>query len=162
MSEFELRRRLRTLARERAPGRDLWSGIEARLQGPARRTAIGHGARYAWSALAAGMVLAIGTVLVLRDIPGGSRAPHAGAPWVVREAQAMDAAFRGAQEGSGPPLADAHSPPEWAAAGTELDAAQRELELALGQNPDSVFLLNRLKHTHEQRLRLLRRRAELS
>lgn len=63
--EMELRRALRALKQDQAPARDLWTGIESRLQPrvathPRRR----QWPRAGWQALAAAVVLAFGLALV--------------------------------------------------------------------------------------------------
>ena len=170
MSEFELRQRLRALRVEQEPARDLWPAIAARLDAtpagaelrPARlRDTRGTPRRRlaAWpEALAAALVLALGAgALLLRE----AQAPAAPAlatdtPWTLREALAIERTFRTAL---GAPDARALEgrPQELVAAETELDAAQRSIERALQQNPDSTHLLKLLQQTHEQRLRLYRR-----
>jgi hypothetical protein len=48
-------------------------------------------------------------------------------------------------------------PPELQAAADELDASARQLRAALREQPEATYLLDRLRHTYEQRLRLTRR-----
>lgn len=156
-SEFELLRDLRALRRPADPADDLWPGIAARLvpaQAPARR-------RTMWpEALAASMVLGLG-LLLGAGLGGPSPVPGdvapAGLPWSVREARTLDAAFGAALHEARRDLPPASG--EIARADRELDAAQRSLERALAEQPDAVHLLDLLRRTHEQRLRLAQRHA---
>ncbi len=168
MSEFELRRHLQNLAREREPSRDLWPGIAARLSpaAPAPRVT-----RFrAWpEALAASLVVALG--LGLLNFGGFGAAPRtsdrvAETPrpsenWARREAEVLDASYRAAiAEARGG--RDAPLPPAIRDAVAELDAAQNDLESALERSPGSTHLLNLLRHTHEQKLRLTLRASTVS
>lgn len=163
MNDFELLRDLRALRQPTPPGADLWPAIAARIA-PAAGAAPST-RRLMWpEALAASVVLGIG---VLMAVGGAPRAPvepqasmaDAGLPWSLREAQALDASFAGA-------LAEARrvAPPpsgEVLRAERELAMAQRALEDALAQEPDAVHLLDLLRRTHEQRLRLAQRHAAM-
>ena len=80
MSDFELRRALKDLPRERDPRADLWPGIAARLgaqQAPAAAPVRRQSPR--WLAIAATVAVALGaTWLGLRTQPAGD-APRAAA-----------------------------------------------------------------------------------
>jgi hypothetical protein len=54
---------------------------------------------------------------------------------------------------------DALLPPPLQAVARELDAGARELRGALREQPDAPYLLERLRHTYDQRLKLTRRAA---
>ncbi len=154
-SEFELLRDLRALRRPADPADDLWPAIAARLApAPARR-------RGMWpEALAASMVLGFG-LLLGAGLGGPARAPGVaapdGLPWSLREARTLDAAFDAALHETRRDLPPPGS--DLARADRELDAAQRSIERALAQQPDAVHLLDLLRRTHEQRLRLAQRHA---
>ena len=136
MSDFELRRALKDLPRERDPRADLWPGIAARL-----------GAQEAPAAAP-----------VRRQSP---RAARDGSGWSLAQADAMAESYRGAMAAS---LGGEHraemarflATPDVVAAERELDAAQRQLQQALRADPNSVYLLDLLRQTHEQRARLYR------
>lgn len=160
MNDFELLRDLRALRRPAEPAVDLWPSIAARL-------GAGGGAahRPRWpmwpEAMAAGVALGIGLLLALGGRSTDPVAPamvaDTGLPWSVREALSLGAAYDGAvreARGAAPaPRGDL------ARAERELDAAQRALEDALAQQPEAVHLLDLLRRTHEQRLRLAQRQA---
>ncbi|MCI1711882.1 MAG: hypothetical protein LKM39_17265 [Chiayiivirga sp.] len=156
--ELELRRRLRQLPPDRAPRRDLWQGIETRLVPP-------HHARRAprsWlrPLLALAAVLALALALAwhpafLRTEPSLVHQPAPGRadPSLRREADAIALEYRFAIDSATP----AAMPPELQAAADELDASARQLRDALREQPEATYLLDRLRHTYEQRLRLTRR-----
>lgn len=171
--DFELLRRLRRLPHERDPGRDLWSGIEARIAvastQPRRR-----GVFFGGLALAAS--LAALAVFVIRMVPappddaapvaaaGVERGMHAApassvappSPGTLRgDADALTLEYRLALQ----PFAAAALPPPLRAAAQELDASAAELRTALRAQPDAAYLLERLRHTYDQRLKLAQRVA---
>jgi hypothetical protein len=164
MSDFELRRALKDLPRERDPRADLWPGIAARLGAqaapvatPARRPAP------RWIAIAATVTVALGaTWLGLRTQgPSDTRQVRDGSGWSLAQADAMAESYRGAMAASlggehRAELARYLASPDVLAAERELDAAQRELQQALRADPNSVYLLDLLRQTHEQRARLYR------
>jgi hypothetical protein len=163
MTDFERLRDLRALRQPVEPATDLWPAIAARIAPagvvPATRR------RLMWpEALAASVVLGIGVRLAVGGAPQAPVDPQAslaepGIPWSVREALALDASFAGALE-----EARQVAPPpsgEVLRADRELDNAQRALEDALAQQPDAVHLLDLLRRTHEQRLRLAQRHAAM-
>ncbi|MCE3004087.1 MAG: hypothetical protein LW860_15520, partial [Xanthomonadaceae bacterium] len=109
----------------------------------------------------AGVALGIGLLLAIGGRGADPVAPVAvadgGLPWSVREALLLGAAYDGAlREARGAAPAPRG---ELARAERELDAAQHALEDALAQQPDAVHLLDLLRRTHEQRLRLAQRQA---
>jgi hypothetical protein len=158
--ELELRRSLRALPRERDPGRDLWPGIEARLDPAAASHR--HGGRR-WmrfgAGIAAALVVAIGWLVGF-----GSHPPTPAAPPVVvlpamqktplaREADALSLEFRLALQ----PFDAVGLPPPLAAAAQELDHSALQLRAAIEVHPEAPWLLDRLRHTYHQRLRLAQR-----
>jgi hypothetical protein len=169
MSEFELLRRLQALRTDAQPSRDLWTGIVGRLETP--RPAVGEPAAAprraprAWPwAIAAGLLLALGTtgLLVRRDAgtPAPALAQQPTVPWTLVHMQALDATYDGALRSTrGDRSVEERAvllPPDLAGATAELDAACEEIETALRANPGATYLLHRLKRTHEQRLRVAR------
>ena len=48
-------------------------------------------------------------------------------------------------------------PPEFRSAAFELDDSARRIRSALRDEPDAVYLLDRLRHTYDQRLKLSQR-----
>jgi hypothetical protein len=136
--ELELRRRLRQLPREREPTRELWHGIEARLgAAPApRRPALRPWILAGFAAVAAPVPATTGPSTLVR-----------------READALTIEYRVAIGA----FADASLPPALQAAATELDASAQQLRTALREQPDAPYLLDRLRRTYDQRLKLTQR-----
>jgi hypothetical protein len=164
--ELELRRRLRQLPRERAPTRDLWPQIETRVAGTrsmldARpRRSVHPG----W-ALAASLLLVLvlasdlGSPVVSMhdDTPRSASArSSSGAELVRRQAEAIAIEYRLALA----PFAASRMSATMEQAATELDVSATELLAALRQQPDATYLLERLRRTYDQRLKLAQR-AEL-
>jgi hypothetical protein len=131
MNELEYLRQMRSLNRPVAPRRDLWTGIEARLDeapvaaAPRRRRA------QPWL-----MAAAIAGVAIL----GGSVGLHLVAP-----------------TGSDSIASESHwkpTDPRLSGAAVELDAARMELTQAMQDSPDSAALQRLLLKTERQRDRL--------
>lgn len=147
MTDLEIQRRLRAMNAPREPATDLWAGIAARIaiedgaaKSPARR-------RWLPFALAAGTLLAVSgaTVLGLRMHVATGLAQQTiplHKPVRITPAQALDAAQA--------PGGD----PRLAGAAIVLDAAHAELEQALEQRPDAVFLVSLLNRTNARRMKL--------
>lgn len=154
--DLDLLRRLKALPREREPASDLWAGIEARLRPAA---ASRRPVRWLPCALAASALLAAVLFLQSRpamDAPAVAVAPPAAAPaneFVRREAAAITIEYRLALE----TFAGATLPPELQVAATELDVSARSIRRALRDDPDAVYLLDRLRRTYDQRLKLSQR-----
>jgi hypothetical protein len=165
-ADFELLRQLRGLPRERTPDRDLWQGIEARIgrnaAAPPRRRGI-----FTALALAASLAAVALFVTRLAPAPGTETAPVAAAgataaraapppPGTLRgDAEALTLEYRLALQ----PFAAAALPRPLRAAAQELDASADELRQALRAQPDAPYLLERLRHTYDQRLKLAQRVA---
>jgi hypothetical protein len=160
MSELEYRRALKALPREIEPGRDLWAGIAARIDTrPAARRRprwIGYAiaAGVACTALALGWRMAPLTQQVARPI-----AVQAGqsSPWVLREAELMKVDLAATLAfGEGAKAAELARAPHQALSASlkELDSAEGELDRALRENPDSTFLLDRMRRVQQQKARL--------
>lgn len=147
MNEFEWRRQLRDLRQSHAPGRNLWSSIDAALDQDARRDSMGINPR----------------------VPHGSSPPlpARGRRWLVA-ASAVAAlllvvglGWRSLQPPVAAPIASTTptqvwkpSDPRLSGAAIELDAARMELQLALQQAPDSPALQRLLDRTELQQTQL--------
>ena len=149
MTEFEIQRDLRAMNAPRMPQRDLWPSIAARIEA-APDEAVSRVVRRRWIPLAAaaGTVLAIaGSLLVftLRErVPTSSDFDYGMAMRVERitPKEAREAALRTGED------------PRLAGANVVLDAAHSELQQALEQHPDAVFLVSLLNRTNAQRMKL--------
>lgn len=132
MNELDYLRQMRSLNRPVAPPRDLWAGIEARLdEAPAAATTTRHRRAQPWlMAAAIAAVALISGSIGLHLAPGGSEA-----------------------------VAEAHTnwkptDPRLAGAAVELDAARMELTQAMQDSPQSPALQRLLQKTERQRDRL--------
>jgi hypothetical protein len=130
-TEFEWRNGMRKLGGPVEPVRDLWPQIQAGIaMAPARRS---HWPRFA---AAAALLVACGSgVLAWRM--------HTPAE------PALDASARTALDWAQP------ANPSLAAAAQDLDGASAQLQQALEQRPDAVFLVGLLNRTNSQRMRLM-------
>lgn len=147
MNELEIQRKLRAMNAPREPATDLWAGIAARIaaedgtaKAPVRR-------RWLPFAMAAGALLAVSgaTLLGLRMHAATDLAQQTiplQKPERITPAQALDAARA--------PGGD----PRLAGASVVLDTAHAELEQALEQQPDAVFLVSLLNRTNARRMKL--------
>jgi|SRR5450432_3038411 len=137
-SEFEWRNEMRKLGGPVEPARELWPNVAARIaaQRPQRSRLPRIG-----MAIAATLVMASSAVLIAQRMQ-----PH-------RHVVAEDAG-----EGAIPlPALEWAQPdnPVFAAAAQDLDGASTELQQALEQRPEAVFLVGMLNRTNGQRMRLL-------
>lgn len=157
--ELGLLRRLKQLPRELEPARDLWAGIADRIEPrpsvasrPSRRRAAASFALAASVALVAVLVSRLPTqpaapaVAMARD-----KAPEA--QFVRRQADAITLEYSVALQA----FEDQPLPRELHAAAIELDDSARRIRGALRQEPDAVYLLDRLRQTYDQRLKLSQR-----
>lgn len=163
-TESELRMQLRGLRRDLTPGNDLWPGIEARIgrlpaqASPSSSTSRrgNHATRFAPWALAASLVLAVGVVWRMQPPPAPAANGSAGVS-IDREANAMALEYRAALQElkvSAPRLSAAR--PEQPAL-RELDQSARQIRDAIARDPQSRFLLERLRRTYALRLELTQR-----
>ncbi|HEY6984837.1 MAG TPA: hypothetical protein VH375_02055 [Rhodanobacteraceae bacterium] len=149
MTDFEIQRKLRAMNAPRQPGRDLWPSIASRI-GTAPQTAATGATRRRWIPLAAAAaaVFAIAggiLTLALRErAPASSDFDYAMTTRVERitPQEAREQALRTGQD------------PRVAGANIVLDAAHSELQQALEQHPDAVFLVSLLNRTNAQRMKL--------
>ncbi|MGN6518619.1 MAG: hypothetical protein ACTHK2_04250 [Dokdonella sp.] len=150
MTDFEIQRGLRQMNTPRMPQADLWPGIAARIaaadaapvSAPARRR------RWLPFAAAAGVLLAIAGAFTAYTLEQ-QRAADAfiagtASPLPVRVSP------RDAHDLSRAPGGD----PRLLGAAVVLDAAHAELEQALDQRPDAVFLVSLLNRTNARRMKL--------
>jgi hypothetical protein len=132
MNELDYLRQMRSLNRPVVPHRDLWAGIEARLdETPSAATVRRHRAR-PWL-----MAAAIAGVAVL----GGGIGLHLVSPTGNDGLAATGQAWK-------------PSDPRLSGAAVELDAARMELTQAMQDSPDSAALQRLLLRTERQRDRL--------
>jgi len=132
MNELDYLRQMRSLNRPVVPHRDLWAGIDSRLdEAPAPVVARRHRAR-PWL-----MAAAIAGVAVL----GGGLGLHLVAPVSDGEIVATGHAWK-------------PTDPRLTGAAVELDAARMELTQAMQDSPDSAALQRLLQRTERQRDRL--------
>jgi hypothetical protein len=146
MSEFEWRNEMRKLGGSVEPARDLWPAIGARIAMlPNRRSR-----RPLILSLAASLLVACGAVIFAWRLH--TTAPAA-APNVVSVATVTEGSIKHkhAQVDFAQP---AH--PTLAAATLDLNDASTDIQEALEQRPDAVFLVGLLNRTNSQRLRLLK------
>ena len=141
--EFQWRSSLRELGGDVEPQRDLWPRIAARIavRPATQRWRMGLG-------LAATLALAFGVATLAWRTQSANTIPIAGtAPSHGATSMAADNA----------PLAWAvPANPALAAASRNLDGASMQLQQALEQHPQAVFLVGLLNRTNAQRMRLLR------
>lgn len=144
--EFHWRNELRKLGGPVQPVRDLWSEIDQRLDTPRRRL------RLAGMAVAASVaVVCLTSLVVFRILPRALDTTvvpsHVAA---LAHDSEMAPASRTALAWAVP------DNPALAAAAYALDDASAQLQHALEQHPDAVFLVGLLNRTNAQRMRLLR------
>ena len=137
-NEFEWRAGMRQLGGGVEPARELWPDIAAQI---ATRPIVRQNRWQIAFAMAATLVIALGAGLVAQRgnwqklSAADTRAP-AVAPTALDWAQPRDAKL--------------------AAAARDLDNASANLQQALEQRPDAVFLVGLLNRANGQRMRLLR------
>jgi type VI protein secretion system component VasK len=166
-NEFEWRNEMRKLGGAVEPARDLWPSIAARIAGmPAMVPARPRRRQFGWIAIAAAVIVAVGAGTTAyrwqRSAPAAS---------ALSVAQVDVAAPNRVQATSNPPPAVAPAAdlprtaldwavpadPQLAASVHNLDTASAQLQDALEQHPDAVFLVGLLNRTNAQRLRLMRK-----
>ena len=151
-----LRWQLRALRQDAAPAHDLWPGIAARLAPQAAPTR----APQRWLrpvALAASLVLVVGTVGWFARTSGPATAPEAAGsePTLVqREADGLTRQYQAALQEMQAPMPASLQPTAEA-----LDRDVAVIHAALARDPDSVRLLEQLRRTYAHRLALAQRVA---
>ncbi len=146
MNDFELQRRLREMSSPILPQADLWPGIATRIAAEQTNTRVARrpGSRLPLAAAAAEL-LAVVSAAVLLDIRG--RHPDlaiASTTTLVPTSSRDSMDYRSVRGGD----------PRLLGAAIVLDSAHAELEQALEQRPDAVFLVSLLNRTNAQRLKL--------
>jgi hypothetical protein len=149
-NEFAWRKQIRELDRAVAPTRDLWPQIHARIA--AAETRRGRWPRIGLAIAAAVLIAcAIGlsvprmhsaTAPLAQVAPSMRSAPVAAVGDTTSVRTALDWAVP--------------ANPTLATAAHDLDSASADLQQALEQRPDAVFLVGLLNRTNGQRMRLLR------
>lgn len=130
MSEFEWRNEMRKLGGSVEPVRDLWPDIRARIDAaPRRNTRSFRGWAIAATILAACGVAALAWRVHTENAPA--------VPVASTDAVPLDQSV-------------------YVAAAQDLDDASSQLQQALEQRPDAVFLVGLINRTNSQRMRLLR------
>ncbi len=150
MTDFELRRELRELRGPREPQRDLWPQIARQISARSENAVAPARRRMHWPlAIAASLVMVISVGLFSLFEPArvdpfaNQTDPLHGDLDVGRQIQrARELAV----------LDD----PRLVSAEVVLDAASSELDHALAQQPDAIFLVGLINRTHAQRRKLAR------
>ena len=146
MTEFEIQRGLRQMNTPRVPQTDLWPGIAARIAAAEAEPA--RSVRRTWLpfAAAASLLLAVGAAVVLLQMQPRDDAT------LANSAMPMPARVspKDARDFSRAPGGD----PRLVGAAVVLDSAHAELEQALEQRPDAVFLVSLLNRTNARRMKL--------
>ncbi len=149
MTDFELQRDLRALRGPRQPQTDLWAGIAARIEagsGSARTPRMGQ---RRWFPLASAAAIAVA-------VSAGVFSLALQRQYVERSEASIDAAPSVRSQIERARALAAHGDPRIAGAEVVLDAASSELEQALQQQPDAVYLVGLINRTHAQRRKLAR------
>ena len=159
-NEFLWRNQMRKQAEAVEPARDLWPAIAARLNATATSHRRSRRSRIGWLAIAATLVVAGGAGLTAwrwqRAVP--IPAPVAMTATDVQQVAAQPVANSGAPAPELTALDWAvPDDPMLAASAQNLDNASAQLQDALEQRPDAVFLVGLLNRTNSMRLRLLRK-----
>jgi hypothetical protein len=150
MNDFELRRELRELRAPRETARDLWPEIARKIAAESNAATTPRRRLARWPlAVAAGVVLAL-TFGLFSLHPTGRGTSSAGAEPAYHDGPDVSEQIQHARD-----LA-ATGDPRLASAEVVLDAASNELDHALEQQPDAVFLVGLINRTHAQRRKLAR------
>ena len=148
MTEFEIQRDLRAMNAPRFPERDLFPSIAARIAAESGAVAATPVRRRRWLPLAAaaGTLFAIVGGITLYTLKSTAVSPDAGYGVAridrISPREAREQALRSGID------------PRIAGANIVIDAAHSELQQALEQHPDAVFLVSLLNRTNSQRMKL--------
>ncbi len=148
MTDFELQRRLRDLRVPVAPERDLFPAIAARIEG--RQLATTRILRRSpwWYALAAAILVSVITAVGI----GQMATQRAHINLAQRNVDPATLPGMNAAAVAGAPGGD----PRLAAAAMVIDQARSQLEQAIAERPDAVFLVSLMNRTNAQQLKLER------
>lgn len=149
MTDFEFRRELRNLGGPREPQHDLWPQIARRIAAESQAAAVPIRRRRWPLAIAAGVAMAIG-VGMFSWAMHGRLDPEASKEFASHNRLDVGEQIQRAREQAA--LGD----PRLVSAEVVLDAASSELDHALEQQPDAVFLVGLINRTHAQRRKLAR------
>jgi hypothetical protein len=144
-NEFQWRNQMRKQGGAVEPSRDLWPDISTRLgtQRERRHLSPQYSRRLGF-AIAATVLVACGAGLIAQRMQSRARTVQI----VAQAATAVDVP-RTALDWATP------ANPVLASAAEDLDGASAQLQQALEQHPDAVFLVGILNRTNGQRMRLL-------
>ena len=148
MNDFELRRQLRELRGSHEPQRDLWPQIARQIAASAQTAGV-HSRRRWPLAVAAGLAMAVAAgvfSLALQDRGERTVNTDVASPSKPNVGQQIQRARELAASGD----------PRLVSAEVVLDAASQELDHALQQQPDAVFLVGLINRTHAQQRKLAR------
>lgn len=141
MTDFEIQRRLRELNAPREPQVDLWPDIATRIESTAAMPTARRWNRLPLAAAAALLMAVVtGTIVI------GVR-QHQAEDSAVAANLASPLAKRALERAPG-------GDPRLASAAIVLDTAHAELQQALEQRPDAVFLVSLLNRTNARRMKL--------
>ena len=151
MTDFEIQRRLRELNTPRPPQTDLWTVIATRISAREPMPVAQRRSRWLPLAVAASLLLAVAAGMLVLDL----RQQNFTQDVATTDANALSpkkqgVSSRDAQNFSRAPGGD----PRLIGAAVVLDAAHAELEQALEQRPDAVFLVSLLNRTNARRMKL--------
>jgi predicted negative regulator of RcsB-dependent stress response len=169
-NEFLWRNQMRKQAEAVEPEHDLWPAIAARLTATAASHRRSRRSQIGWLAIAATLVVAGGAGLTAYRWQRAAPMP-ARVAVTATDVPAVDAQPVAAQQVATQPVANSGAPaaeltaldwavpddPTLAASAQNLDNASAQLQDALEQRPDAVFLVGLLNRTNSMRLRLLRK-----
>jgi hypothetical protein len=149
MTDFEIQRQLRAMNAPRAPERDLWPAIATRIASSPTESVRPMRRRWIPLAAAAGTVLAIAGIVLVFALH-----QHAASPTVTDDYAMMRRIERISPSEAREEALRSGRDPRLAGANIVLDAAHTELQQALEQHPDAVFLVSLLNRTNAQRMKL--------
>ena len=150
MNDFELRRELRELRGSREPQHDLWPQIARKIAASEQAARVPIRRRRRWPlAVAASLAMVIGAgvfSLIWQDHTHRMTSNDAAPRSRLDVGEQIQRARERAASGD----------PRLASAEVVLDTASQELDHALQQQPDAVFLVGLINRTHAQQRKLTR------
>lgn len=150
MNDFEIRRELRELRGPREPQHDLWPQIARQIAASSQAESMPIRRRRPWLlALAAALAMAVGVgvlSLALQDQGERTASSETASRGELNVSEQIQRARERAESVD----------PRLASAEVVLDMASQELDLALQQQPDAVFLVGLINRTHARQRKLAR------